>query len=177
MDSRSPTTDLQIIPTDVLQHHIFNFFDLSCLLVCSFVCSRLRKLTSAQLSVLPHDKRHQNRRLQELFRNGNLNLLSWFQRRLGYPSMAALSALRPALLDKCVLMAAKGFYIKFRMGRFFAEYIRVFMQAGRSIFSCWRKTPAARLTIMLPTPPQSTGTCMYCIGFEHTASKLTNQHV
>ncbi len=90
------------IPTDVLEHHIFKYFDTPILLVCSHVCSQLRKHSSRRLCELPHLKRHQNTILLEIFRNGWTDLLSWFQALLRYPSIASLSELRSALLEQCL---------------------------------------------------------------------------
>ncbi len=97
------------IPTDVLQHHIFPELDIASLVVCALTCSQFRRLSSKQQMELPKDKRSQNNNLQVIFRNGWTNLLSWFQARLRYPSMAELDELRPVLLEKCLSLAAEGY--------------------------------------------------------------------
>ncbi len=54
-----------------------------------------------------------------------MNLLSWYQSRLRYPSMAALSELRFNLYEKCLCVAAEGFYIYIFRFRILMYRIRV----------------------------------------------------
>ncbi len=112
LKSTSSPASLLHIPSDVLDQHIFKYFDISRLMVCSFVCSKLRRLSSRRISELPHTKRHQNSILQNIFRNGWTKLLSWFQAQLRYPSITALMELRPILLEQCISLAAEGFFLK-----------------------------------------------------------------
>ncbi len=78
------------IPSDVLEHHILKELHLSSLVACSLV-SQLRRLSSLRLSALPKNKFNQSTILQDIFRNGSANLLSWFQACLQYPSIADLA--------------------------------------------------------------------------------------
>ncbi len=96
------------LPTDVLAHHILKEFDIPILVICAHVCSQLHKISSRQFSELPHLKRHQNSILKVIFLNGWTNLLSWFQAELHYPSLTAMSELRPGLLEQCLSRGAKG---------------------------------------------------------------------
>ncbi len=98
------------VPSDVIEQHIFKQLDESSLVASSLVCFKFRMLSSGRLSE-PKNNIDQNCILKEIFRNGSLNFLSWFQRRLAYPSMAALSELRPILLQRCLSLAAEGIFI------------------------------------------------------------------
>ncbi len=98
------------IPFDVLEQHIFKNLSPSGLVACSLVCSHFRKLSSRRLSKLPRNKLHQNNILQDIFKIGLADLLSWFQARLRYASMAKLSELRPVLLEQCLALASEGYY-------------------------------------------------------------------
>ncbi len=93
------------IPFDVLEHHIIRQLNASCLVACSLVSSQFRKLSSKQL---PHNKLDQYSILEDIFRNGWADLLSWFQARLKYPSMADLGELRPPFLNTCLSLASQG---------------------------------------------------------------------
>ncbi len=107
--SKSPTMlSLLCIPADVLKHYIFKELGVCPLVVCALVCSQFRTLSSRRLSQLANNKPQQNRILQDIFRNGWTNLLSWFQARLRYPSVATLIELWPILLESCLVRAAEG---------------------------------------------------------------------
>ncbi len=109
-DFETAVVSFEWIPFDVLEQHIFIDLSPSSLMACSLVCSQFRKLSSRRLSQLPKGNLHQHSILQDIFRNGWANLLSWFQAHLRYPSMAKLSELRPALLQDCLALAAEGSY-------------------------------------------------------------------
>ncbi len=96
------------IPFDVIDHHIFKYLNASSMVACSQVCSKLRTHYSIRLSELPKNYRNQNSILQEIFGIGSLNLLGWFQARLGYPSIAVMRDLRPVLLQHCLSLVAEG---------------------------------------------------------------------
>ncbi len=97
------------IPSDVLQHHIFIQLDVCSLVACSLVCSQFRKLWSLAQLQLPTNKLDSI--LKEIYRNGYMGLMNWFQARLGYPSMWELIEHQPALLSVCISLAAKGLVI------------------------------------------------------------------
>ncbi len=99
------------IPFDVLEHYIFKELEISVLVACSLVCSQLRKLSSRRFSTLPSIKLNQYSILQDIFRNGWTNLLSWFQARLRFPSMAELRDLRPVFLEEWLVLTAEGYLI------------------------------------------------------------------
>ncbi len=75
------------IPLDIIDHHIFKQLNTSSLVACSLVCRKLRTHSSRQLSAKPKFKYYQSRILSEIFGDGSLELLHWFQARLGYPSI------------------------------------------------------------------------------------------
>ncbi len=108
-----PQSHLLLIPSDVLNHYILKVLNLSGIVACSLVCSHLRKRASSRLSQMPEAKRNQNVILQDIFENGWSNLLSWFQARLRYPSLADLCSLQPALFKQCLYEAAQGDLVYF----------------------------------------------------------------
>ncbi len=95
------------LPSDVLEHHIYIWLDISSLVVCSLVCCKFQKLSSRRLSKQPENILNQNILLHNIFRSGWANLLSWFQARLRYLSLVNLRE-RPKLLEKCLILAAEG---------------------------------------------------------------------
>ncbi len=111
MDSVNHDRSLLRIPLDVLEYHIFKELEISVLVACSSVCSQLRKLSSRLKSKLPQNKLNQYSILQDIFRNGWMNLLSWFQAHLRFPSIAELRDLRPVFLEEWLVLAAEGFHI------------------------------------------------------------------
>ncbi len=103
-----PSVSFLSIPSDVLQLYIFKELDFLSMVAFSRVCRQLRQHTSRHL---PKNKLDQNTILQEIFKNGRMNFLSWFQTRLRYPSIDDLIERRPILLERCLKLAAEGFYI------------------------------------------------------------------
>ncbi len=172
----SQCRSLQSIPTDVLEHHIFKYFDISILLVCSHVCSKLRKLSSIRLCKLPYLERHQNTVLQEIFRNGWAGLLSWFQAFLRYPSMSSLSELRPVLLEQCLSSAAEGnfissLFLSYVISHFLFFSSQTCFQANTSTCSSWYMMSAASLALASQPPLQHADTCIHCSGCKHMAAR------
>ncbi len=109
LESAPVALSLLCVPTDVLEYLIFKLLDTITLVLCSLVCKQFRRLSARRLTALPYNERHQNSILQEIFRNCWTHL-SWFQAQLQYPSMSALSELRPILLDQCLCLAVEGYY-------------------------------------------------------------------
>ncbi len=102
---RASTTELLNIPNDVLENCILKQLGPSGLLACAFACSRLHQI-SARLAktATPNDLI-----LQEIFRNGYLNLLQWVELAQIYPKISELAQSKPFLhVDSCLDCAAEG---------------------------------------------------------------------
>ncbi len=101
----SRTVSLIDIPREVLEFHVLKFIGISSLISCSLVCSLLRRISS-RLSKMKTVKGNQDKIMEDIFGNGYLNLLGWFQSTLQFPSAAKLT---DELFLRSILLAVEGF--------------------------------------------------------------------
>jgi len=100
------------VPSDVLQHHIFNFLSFPSLIACLFVSTRFRTVISKILDVQKPKlievtgifRNYHERILEMLFEGGSLGLISWFRTYLRYPAFSP----NDNHLNRCLNLAAKG---------------------------------------------------------------------
>ncbi len=71
------------LPSDIFMHHLICFLDPASLITLAFVCSRFHVLQLRFLKKSPPKKLlFQKSILENIFRNGQLELLIWFRKNL-----------------------------------------------------------------------------------------------
>ncbi len=100
------TSPLITIPVDVTLHHIFSYLQQTSLISCSLSCSFLNKVYTrfARSAIC---KKQKADILREIFREGSMNLLLWFQQFLKYPSLDDMRS-QPSFMLECASNAAEG---------------------------------------------------------------------
>src|SRR5690349_5929504 len=95
---------IQLLPADVLEHHIFSYLSVASLISCSMVCQSWNKIISSRLlrgSAFKMGAKTRQQLCHEcLYKEGvSIEFLQWFERWLGYPSHPSVAL---------IALAAKG---------------------------------------------------------------------
>ncbi len=99
------------LPTDILEHVIFENMNKSSLAVCSLLCHRFRKIIKTMNSSITKQKfMAQKEILENIYKIGSMDLLDWFSRTLRYPK---LSMMHPIQAGTCLQQAAQSMRLQY----------------------------------------------------------------